>query len=73
MNALPLRPARDIRAPLDDLIANHGIWAVATALLRATLRRKNRPPPVTDLPDYLLRDIGISVPPQQPRSFNQLR
>ncbi|AGT07980.1 hypothetical protein [Paracoccus aminophilus] len=60
MTALPLTPAHELRAPLDDLIDTHGIWAVATALIRAAIRRKNRPPPVTGLSDYLLRDIGLN-------------
>ncbi|MBD9526845.1 hypothetical protein [Paracoccus sp. PAR01] len=54
------RPVRDLRAPLDDLIDDHGLVRVGIALMRAALRRgKNRPPPVTGLTPHLLRDIGL--------------
>ncbi|SMO62455.1 hypothetical protein [Paracoccus laeviglucosivorans] len=57
MNAI--RVSRDLRAPLDDLIKDHGLIRVSFALMRAALSRKTRPPPVTSLPPHLLRDIGL--------------
>lgn len=65
MNALPLRPARDLRIPLSELIDSHGIRAVSLALLRLMLQRPKRPPPISKLPPYLLRDIGL--PAEQER------
>lgn len=59
MNALPLRPARDLRVPLSELIDSHGLRAVCLTLLRLMLQRPKRPPPVPHLPPHLLRDIGL--------------
>lgn len=60
MNLILKQPARDLRAPLDDLISDHGLVRVSLALMRAALMRgKNRPPPITGLSPHLLRDIGI--------------
>ncbi|MDS9467578.1 hypothetical protein RGQ15_08325 [Paracoccus sp. MBLB3053] len=60
MNTTILRPVRDLRAPLDDLIDNHGLLRVSLALMRAAVRRgRIRPRPVTDLSDHILRDIGL--------------
>jgi len=63
MSAISLRKARDLRAPLNELIEDHGLLRVSFALLRAALRRgKNRPPPIEGLSDHLLRDIGLEPP-----------
>ncbi|MFH5774675.1 hypothetical protein ACHFJ0_10535 [Paracoccus sp. NGMCC 1.201697] len=60
MSVISLRPARDLRAPLDELIRDHGLLSVTLALMRAALRRgKNRPPPAEGLSEYLRRDIGL--------------
>jgi hypothetical protein len=68
MNALNLRPARDIRAPMDDLIATHGLFCVAAALMRAAIRRqRRRPPPIAELDDHLRRDIGLNPQRTDPR------
>ena len=62
MNALNLRSAREIRAPIDQLIQTYGLFPVVAALIRAAFRRKKtRPPPIrlADLSDHLRRDIGL--------------
>ncbi|UXU73989.1 MULTISPECIES: hypothetical protein [unclassified Paracoccus (in: a-proteobacteria)] len=66
MTLSELPRARDLRAPLDELIATHGLLRVTGELLRAALRRgRNRPPPVDHLSEHLRRDIGLD--PAQPR------
>jgi len=70
MRTISLRPARDLRAPLNELIEDHGLLQVSFALLRAALRRgKNRPPPVSGLSDHLLRDIGLEPPGRRGRNL----
>lgn len=74
MDALSLRTARDLRAPLDEMIAEHGLLSVGFALMRAALRRgKSRPPPITGFSDHMLRDIGIEPGPRRgPYDWNRL-
>ncbi|WP_134679725.1 hypothetical protein [Paracoccus ravus] len=60
MNLILGQSARDLRAPLDDLISDHGLVRVGLALMRAALlRKRNRPPPLANLSPHLLRDIGV--------------
>ncbi len=73
MNAVRMRPARDLRAPMDELIASHGTLRVMIELICATFRRrKTRPPPpwVTDLNDHLRRDIGLGPRERGPRDWD---
>lgn len=73
MTLATIRAARELRAPLDELIETHGLLRVSLALLRAALRRGGRrPPPVHTLPDHLLRDIGIE-PERRGRNYWNLR
>ena len=70
MNALNLRSAREIRAPIDQLIQTYGLFPVVAALIRAAFRRKKtRPPPIrlADLSDHLRRDIGLAPRGRGPR------
>lgn len=52
---------RDLRTPMNDLIAQHGRLRVALALMRAACRRRPRArhAPMCDLSDHILRDIGL--------------
>ena len=62
MSAVNFRPARGLRALMDDMIQSYGLFPVVAALIRAAFRRKmTRPPPlrVSDLSEHLRRDIGL--------------
>jgi hypothetical protein len=60
MTLTELRPAHDLRMPLDELIQTHGLGRVLLALPQAALRHyRNRPPPVGELSDHIRRDIGM--------------
>lgn len=70
MTLATIPAARELRAPLDELIKTHGLLRVSLALLRAALRRGGKPPPVDTLPDHLLRDIGIEPQQRSPRHWD---
>ncbi|MTH78646.1 hypothetical protein [Paracoccus aestuariivivens] len=68
------RPARDLRAPLNDLIDDHGLIRVSLALMRAVLGRgKNRAPPLDGLSPHLKRDIGLEPDRRGPTNYWDLR
>ncbi len=73
MNAVSFRPARELRAPMDDMIQSYGLFPVVAALIRAAFRRKKtRPPPIrlADLSDHLRRDIGLAPRERGPRDWD---
>ncbi|WP_242110540.1 hypothetical protein [Aliiroseovarius subalbicans] len=58
--------AADLRPHLliDELIARHGGWTVARALLRGLLTARRRRRDALHLSDHLRRDVGL--PPGHP-------
>lgn len=55
--------ADDPLAAVDDLCRKFGVWASARALVYVAWKRRRRSNSVSDLSDYMLRDIGL--PPQE--------
>ena len=59
-------------AAVDDLCQKFGVWASARALVYVARKRRRRSSSVSDLSDYMRRDIGL--PPEEswrrPSRFN---
>lgn len=75
MNAINFRPARDLRAPMEDMIRTYGLLPVVTALIRALFPRRRvraRPLRVNELSDHLRRDIGLEPLDRRSRDWSRL-
>lgn len=59
-------------AAVDDLCQRFGVWASARALLYVAWKRRQRSNSVSDLSDYMRRDIGLPAEEhwRRPSRFN---